>query len=173
MRTRFVMNGDVSSEIHTPRRSRWDWRLGSSRLWMAPIVSGLMLVTGAAQGIAVEPARAADELLRLVPADATVVMTLEGLRDQVRALTGSRLVSDLRRLPAVRAWLQSEKHRHFERSCADIEAFLGVKLAELRDDLFGDAMVLVLRLDPDAPPDPRRRGACSCSGPAIVLCWSD
>ncbi len=115
---------------------------------------GLLLFTGVTSAIAFEPARAADELLRLVPADATVVVTLEGLRDQYRSLSVSRLVADLHRLPSVRAWLESEKYRHLERSCADIEAFLGVKLSDLRDELIGDAVVLVLRLDPDAPPDP-------------------
>ena len=38
----------------------------------------------------------------------------------------------------------------------EIEASLGLKLATLRDELLGDAVVLVLRLDPDAPPDPRQ-----------------
>ena len=56
----------------------------------------------------------------------------------------------------MRAWLESEKYRNLERSCAEIEAVLGVKLAELRDELIGDAVVLVLRLDPDALPDPRQ-----------------
>ena len=85
---------------------------------MAPVLFGLVLLAGWTRAKAVEPARAADELLRLVPADATVVLSVEGLRDQVQALTDSRLVSDLRRLPAVRAWLESEKHRHFQQSCA-------------------------------------------------------
>ena len=135
-----------------------------------PILFGLVLFTGVTSAIAFEPARAADELLRLVPADATVVVTLEGLRDQVRSLSVSRLVADLHRLPSVRAWLESEKYRRLERSCADIEAFLGVKLSDLRDELIGDAVVLVLRLDPDAPPDPSQARGLFLLRAAIVAC---
>ncbi len=60
---------------------------------------------------AADSPRAADDLLRLVPPDATVVLTVESLRDQVRTIGASRLVADLRQLPAVRSWLESEKYR--------------------------------------------------------------
>jgi hypothetical protein len=103
---------------------------------------------------AAEPGtRPADALLRLVPPDAAVVLTLEGLRDQVHAFTGSRLAAELWRLPAVRAWLDSEKYRQFERSRAQIEALLGTDLTKLRDELLGDAAVLALRLPPEDPVD--------------------
>jgi hypothetical protein len=150
------MSGIGFSEVPRQRRSGRGLRRGDARLRLIPILSGLLLFTGLPRAIGDEAARTADELLRLVPADATVVLAVEGLRDQYRALSGSRLVADLRRLPAVRAWLESEKHRHFEKSCSEIEGFLGVKLSDLRDELIGDAAVLVLRLDPDAPPDPRQ-----------------
>ena len=103
---------------------------------------------------AADPPGAIDELLRLVPPDASLVVTLEGLRDQVRSLGGSRLIADLRQLPAVKSWFESEKYRHLEQSGAAIEAALGVKLAEIRDQVFGDAVVLVLRLPPGVPTDP-------------------
>ena len=70
-------------------------------------------------------ARPADALLRLVPPDAAVVLTVEGLRDRIRAFTSSRLATDLRQLPAVKAWFDSEKYRQFEKSRAQIEALLG------------------------------------------------
>ena len=92
-------------------------------------------------------------LLRLVAPDVAVVLTVEGLRDQVRAFTGSRLAADLRQLPAVRAWLDSEKYQQFEQSRAQIEAVLGANLTDLRDELLGDAVVLALRLPPDGPAD--------------------
>jgi hypothetical protein len=115
--------------------------------------SGLVLVLAFSAG-ADEPGQPAEELLRLVPPDATVVLTVEGLRDQMRARATSRLVEDLRRLPVVQSWLDSDKYRQFERSCQEIETVLGVKLTALRDELLGDAVVLVLRLAPDAPTDP-------------------
>jgi hypothetical protein len=98
-------------------------------------------------------ARPADALLRLVPPDAAVVLSVEGLREQIRAFTASRLAADLQQLPAVKAWLGSEKYQQFEQSRAQIEALLGVNLTDLRDELLGDAVVLALRLPPEAPAD--------------------
>ncbi|HZW29362.1 MAG TPA: hypothetical protein VFF52_01560, partial [Isosphaeraceae bacterium] len=111
----------------------------------------LILAVSARADASVPPAEA---LLRLVPPDATVVLTVEGLRNQVHALSTSRLVSDLRRLPVVQSWLDSDKYRRFQRSCREIEAVLGVQLTAVRDELLGDAVVLVLRLSPEAPTDP-------------------
>jgi hypothetical protein len=82
-----------------------------------------------------------------------VVLTVEGLRDEVRAFSGSRLAAELRELPAVKAWFESEKYRQFERSRAQIERLVGANLTELRDELIGDAVVLALRLPTDAPAD--------------------
>jgi hypothetical protein len=143
MKTRRVMSGDG------PYR-------GPSGLAMVWVLFGLIASAGVSPVWADESSRIAVELMRLAPPDATLVVSVEGLRDHVRTLVASPLASNLRRLPAVRAWFQSEQYRQFERSCTDIEAGLGVKLAELRDDLFGDALALVLRLDPDALPDPRQ-----------------
>jgi hypothetical protein len=100
-------------------------------------------------------ARPADALLRLVPPDAAVVVTVEGLRDQARTFGESRLAAGLRRLPAVQAWLDSEKCRQFEHARAMIETTLGANLTELRDELLGDAVVLALRLPSDAAQEPR------------------
>jgi hypothetical protein len=116
--------------------------------------SWVVLIISAGRAAAIEPPPPADELLRLVPPDATVVLTIEGLRDRARTLSESRLASDVWRLPAVRTWLASEKYRRWEQSRGQIEAVLGVKLAEVRDELLGDAVVLVLRLPPNLPPDP-------------------
>ena len=53
----------------------------------------------------------------------------------------------------MRAWLDSEQHRQFEQSRAQIEAALGATLTDLRDELVGDAVVLALRLPPQDPVD--------------------
>ncbi len=108
----------------------------------------------AARSVVADSPPAADALLSLVPADASLVLTFEGLRDHARSIGASRLAADFRRLPAVRAWLESERYRHLERACEEIERSLDVKLADLRDKVLGDAVVLVVRLAPDAPPDP-------------------
>ena len=101
-----------------------------------------------------EPARPADSLLRLVPSDAGLVLTVEGLRDWWRAVGDSTLVDGLGKVPAVRSWLESGPIRDLKRSAFEIESALGVKTAEIRDDLIGDAVVLALRLPPDRSTDP-------------------
>jgi hypothetical protein len=116
-------------------------------------VAGLILAVSMGRAWAVEPA---EELLGLVPPDAALVITVEGLREQARTWAGSRLASDIHRVPVVRSWLESDKFRMWKRSCSEIEALLGVSLPEVRDELLGDAVVLALRLDPDAPADSSR-----------------
>jgi hypothetical protein len=117
-------------------------------------VIGLILAGQVGPAPGMQSAHSADELLRLVPPDATVVITLEGLRDVAQSARAARLLADLRDLPAVRRWLDSQKYQNLERSCAHIERILGVRLAELRDELLGDAVVLVVRVAPEAAPDP-------------------
>ncbi len=148
---------------------RLGWR---GRAGLAVAVLGHLLAIAPAVRADDQPARPADVLLRLVPPDVAVAVTVEGLRDQASAFGGSRLATELRQLPAVRAWLASERYRQFEQSRARIEAFLGSSLAEIRDELLGDAVVLALRLPADGPPEPSqasglllvraRTKPCSC-----------
>ena len=95
----------------------------------------------------------ADALLRLVPSDVAVVVSVEGLRDYTSAFFKSPLAGDFLRLPAVRAWLASERYQHFERSRAQVETLLGANLTDVRDELLGDAVILALRLPPKADGD--------------------
>ena len=137
-----------------PNRERRPGRKSQCTTWllMAPSLA-LAIVCPWARANIEDSSLAADTLLRLVPPDASVVVTVEGLRDRLRDIGASRLISDLRRLPPVNSWLDSEKYRHLQRSCEQVEAVLGVKLAEIRDQVLGDAVVLVLRLPPGDPPD--------------------
>ncbi len=118
------------------------------------LAMAILAVGGLAEGA--DSPGPADDLLRLVPPDSTVVVTVEGLRDQARIIGESRLVADLRKLPVVRSWLDSEKALSLKHSCSQIQAALGVSLADIRDQVLGDAVVLVLRMDPEAPTDPSR-----------------
>jgi hypothetical protein len=119
-----------------------------------PVFVLFLLLSGAsALGAGLPTPPTADALLRLVPSDVAVVVTVEGLRDQTSAFLKSRLAGDLRQLPAVQAWLASEKFQHFERSRAQIETLLGANLTEVRDELLGDAVILALRLPAEAPGD--------------------
>jgi hypothetical protein len=91
--------------------------------------------------------------LRLLPPDMTVVVTIDKLREQAGAFLKSDLAAELRQLPAVRDWFASEKFQQFERARTQIETHLGVNLSDLRDELLGDAVVLALRLPPEAGGD--------------------
>ena len=62
------------------------------------------------------------------------------------------------KLPAVKAWLDSDKFHQFERSRAQIETALGANLNDVRDELLGDAVVLALRLPADPAADPSLGG---------------
>jgi hypothetical protein len=95
-----------------------------------------------------------DAVLRLVPPDAAVVLSVENLRDQIHAFTKSRLYTGLKQLPSVKAWIESDKAQQLLRSRDEIEAALGTKLGDICDELIGDAVVLALRLPPDGPADP-------------------
>jgi hypothetical protein len=92
--------------------------------------------------------------LQFVPPDAAVVVTVEGLRETAREFTASRLAAELWQLPSAKAWLDSAKYQQFVQSRAQIEALLGASLTDVRDELLGDAVVLALRLPPEAPADP-------------------
>ena len=59
----------------------------------------LLLATITRAGEPVSPTR---ELQKLIPPDASVVLTVEDLRGQVRELLASRLASDFLNMPAVK-----------------------------------------------------------------------
>jgi len=108
----------------------------------------------------VAPARGqgpADELLRLAPPDAGVTIAVEDLAGHLRDVLDSPLAAGLERLPAVRAWADSDSGRRFLRSRKEIEGALKVDAAKARDALFGEAFVLAFHLPPGEPQD-RARG---------------
>lgn len=99
------------------------------------------------------PPRPAEALARLISPDMAVVVTMESLRENTSAFFKSRLADELGRLPAVRDWLESERYKNLQRARAQIELHLGVNLTQVRDELLGDAVILALRLPPEAPAD--------------------
>jgi len=137
--------------------------------WRA--IVGLELILLATAGRADEPISPARELQKLIPPDASVVLTVEDLRGQVRELLSSRLAADFQKLPAVKAWFDSEKYDQLETARNQIEGVLQTKLTEIRDKILGDAVVVALRLPPDSPFDPSQaRGilALKASNPALL-----
>ncbi len=124
-----------------------------ARQWLPSwrTILGLELIVLATAARAGEPVSPARELQKLIPPDASVVLTVEDLRGQVRELLASRLAAEFPKLPTVKAWFDSEKYEQLETARDQIEGVLQAKLTEIRDQIVGDAVVLALRLPPDSP----------------------
>ena len=105
-------------------------------------------------GAAPPDPRPAEKLMRLVPPDMAVVVTIEDLRGHAGAFLKSRLAEEFWRVPAVRAWFASDKYQHLERARSQIERLLEANLTDVRDELLGDGVILALRLPPRRPPMP-------------------
>lgn len=90
--------------------------------------------------------RPADSLLALLPADAGLTLTIENLREHANAVLSSPLADRLMALPAAREWLGSDGGRRLRAARREIETATGLTLAEIRDDLAGDAAVLAMYL---------------------------
>ena len=120
--------------------------------WLA--IVGLELILLATAARAGEPVSPARELQKLIPPDASVVLTVEDLRGQARELLASRLAAEFQKLPTVKAWFDSEKYEQLATARDQIEGVLQAKLTEIRDQIVGDAVVVALRLPPDSPFDP-------------------
>src|SRR5262249_29117632 len=115
---------------------------------------GLLIGVGAAG-----PARAAgpaDPLLRLVPPDAGLTVAVEDLRGQARAAFESPLYDGLLHLPAVQAWLGSDRGRGYQKAKAKIGAILGEDFGAVRDGLLGEAFARARGPPPGGRPEDAR-----------------
>ena len=116
----------------------------------------LFLLTIVCFGI--RPARAAgprDELLRLVPDDTAICLVVQGLRDKSKAVAASPLAEwvGTNFKPAIGAAPELQKLKDVETL---FTSFLGVSLADLRDEIFGDALVLCYQPGPPGKPEAER-----------------
>lgn len=124
--------------------------------------AGLLAI--AALGLAVaEPSRAEDapapptenSLMTLVPADAGVILTLDGFRDRSRAILETRIAREFQRLPGFKAWLDSPNVRNFLAAREHIENFLETSFQEIGDEILGDEVALALIAPTASPADAR------------------
>jgi hypothetical protein len=86
-------------------------------------------------------------------------------------LLASRLAHDFLKLPAVKAWFETEKYRQLETARDQIEQVFKTSLAEIRDRILGDGVVFALDLLPEALNDPSQaRGLLilKASDPALL-----
>jgi hypothetical protein len=102
------------------------------------------------------PLRAAtprDELLRLVPDSVGFCLIVQDLRGHAAAWQSSPLLEQLRRSPLAIKIHQSDDLKKLDRLEARMKDKLGLDWARLRDDLLGDALVLVYRPGPPDKPE--------------------
>jgi hypothetical protein len=112
------------------------------------IFSVLLVLANVALG-----AGPADDLFRLVPADAAATLAVEDLRARAREFLVSPVAQRFRKLPAFQAWIATGRIARFEAARQNLERALGERVATLRDELLGDAVVLTLRVPPGGRPD--------------------
>lgn len=98
----------------------------------------------------------AEQLLALVPSDASAVLLLKDLRGCAARIARSGLVDRLRKTTAFRRWTDAGGLRDLERSVNDLESVLQTTWHAVLDDVLGDAVVLSLHLQTGEPPDHAR-----------------
>jgi hypothetical protein len=91
-----------------------------------------------------------DELLRLVPDDVSLCVIVNDLRGQTQRLLAAPWLKQAVNSPAGKALLASPDLRPLTRLDEDLQKGLQVTVARLRDDIFGDLVVLAFRHDPSA-----------------------
>ncbi len=95
----------------------------------------------------------AEELLRLVPEDAGFCLVVRDLRGRSAELLASPLAEAFQQSPLGRAARTSPEFIKLTLADQFIRACLGVGLARIRDDIFGDAVVLAFRPGPPGKPE--------------------
>jgi hypothetical protein len=95
----------------------------------------------------------ADGLFRLVPPDTAAVLAVEDLRERAREFLASPVAQGFERLPAFQAWITSGRLATLHGALKKIERALDEKMATIRDELLGEAVVLALRVPADGRPE--------------------
>lgn len=94
-----------------------------------------------------------DELLRIVPDDAGFCVVVRDLRDQIDRLARSPFVQQFMASKMGQALVQSPELRKLALFDQQLAASLHVTWAQLRDDIFGDAVVLAYSPGPPQHPE--------------------
>jgi len=124
---------------------------------MSAVARRIVLVFGLVLALAMSSqAGPADGLFRLVPPEAAATLAIEDLRQHARDFLASPVAERLQRLPVFQEWLASGSFARFDQARQRIESVMGERVATIRDELLGDAVVLALRAAPDGRPEGAR-----------------
>jgi hypothetical protein len=98
-----------------------------------------------------------DELLRLVPGDVGFCLVVQDLRTHSTNLLESPFAEQFRKSPLAEAMTVSVEYKDAVKKLSEVETHIkkefGVDSAQLRDEIYGDAIVLAYRPAPDGKPD--------------------
>jgi hypothetical protein len=94
-----------------------------------------------------------DELLRLVPDDVGFCLAVQDLRGHWSALRDSPFIQQLKNSPAGQALRNAPEWAQLQAVERMLRQHLDLGWAELRDDIFGDAIVLAYRPGPPGKPE--------------------
>ncbi len=119
-------------------------RTASSR-WLGAILLGLLAVT------AVRAASPRDELLRFVPEQTAFCVIFQDLRTHWHAVNDSPFAAEFRRSlgQSLQTTEELDKLKKLEK---DLEKQFGLDWGQVRDDIFGEAMVFAFRAGPPGQP---------------------
>src|SRR5262249_22319591 len=98
--------------------------------------------------LAASAATPREELLRLVPDDVGFCLVVQDFRSHADTLQTSPFVEHFRRSPLALALQGSQEIQKLEAAEKFLQKTLRVNVARLRDDIFGDAVVLAYRAGP-------------------------
>lgn len=99
----------------------------------------------------VSAASPADELLVSVPADMAGCILIEDIAGHYQSLAGSKSYQNASESTIVKSWQASAEYRAMLQAQLLLPIYFGTSLAELRDQIFGDAVVMAFR--PGRTPD--------------------
>jgi hypothetical protein len=94
-----------------------------------------------------------DQLLRLVPEDVGFCFVLQDLRSYSQKLLASPFAQHFESSSLGRALRAAPELRHVGKADSQLRAFLHVSMAQLCNDIFGDAVVLAYRPGPPDKPE--------------------
>ena len=120
---------------------------------LLPACARLLLVwLGLLGGSATTHAGPREELLRLTPPDCNLVVVVQQLRDHWQALANSKWIAQVAQSPLGKSILDSPEMDQLAKLQEQFLKGLRLTPAQLRDELFGDALVLAFRAGPANQP---------------------
>jgi hypothetical protein len=121
-----------------------------------PVRAGLLVALGLLLAPALAAAAPRDEALRLVPDDVGFCLVVQDLRGHAEALADSPFLEEFAKSPLGQALHASPELAKLRAFGAQVRKDLQVDWPQVRDDLFGDALVFAYR--PGPPGQPKQDG---------------